>query len=244
MLKHGRDYEGNPFADSKSDFLFDLRLDQWDDADARDIFITGMKRRVNEMIQTNNPGNLPEWAMSNFGQAALQFRTFSMAAHQKQLLHHLSYNDMRTYATFVLNSMFASLGRAFQVYLNSVGREDAQEYRDKYMSTKHLIGAAFERSAWGGIPSMTGMGDIVSLALTGSRLDSSRGTGLKKGTDGIPAVDLANRIHSFITKLPQRALDGDWQQQMMDARALMPLYNFPGLSHATRALAESLPDGE
>ena len=242
LMKHAKGEDGKPWAESKSKYIADLNLAEWTDYVARDKYGFGMKRRISETIQTNNPGNLPAWSQKNLGAIVAQFRSFPLAAHHKQLLHGLGFGDMQAYMTFMANSMFASLARAGQVYLNSLGREDAQEYRDRYMSPDMLALAAVERSAWAGLPSLLQMPNTAYRVITGKHPGSMRSTGLQRGISGIPGVDVMDKAINMKGSLEDLLVNGNVQRVFKETWALMPYSNMPGLKNAAAALADQLPE--
>ena len=243
IMKYALDENGQPYSASGSKWIGDLQMSKWDDAVARDKFGFGLKRRVGEVIQTNNIGNLPRFAVSDIGAMLVQFRTFPIAAWNKQLMHHLSYNDANAYLTFAVNSAFASGFYAMQKGMASIGREDAQEYRDKALTPKNLAFAAWERSAWG---SMTpAIGDVVSMVAQGQVMNpySTRTTGLGKLTAGVPAIDLVEKgAKAFSSTTGLLHKDRNFKKAFKEAYALAPFYNFLGLQNAANAFAATLPD--
>lgn len=246
LKKYALDERGNNYWESKSEWMGDMQLEKWDDIEARNMLAVGLKRKVSNMVQTNNPGNLPQWSLSDLGQIIAQFRTFMLAAHQKQLMHHLSYGDMRTFAEFSVNAAAAGTLYAAQKYLSSLGREDGAEYRSKMLDPATIARASWERSAWSGLTPFAG--DVIG-AMTGFNAGnpySTRSTSLGRGVMGVPLVDALQKAATFGDHLIGFAKeDGVSSRRLFqDAYALMPFSNYLGLSNAAQLMSQALPNGE
>lgn len=246
MKKYALDEQGNNYFESDSEWMGNLQLDKWDDVEARNMFAVGMRRKVNNMVQTNQAGNLPQWALSEGGQLIAQFRTFMLAAHQKQLLHHISYNDRRAYLEFAANAVSAATFYTAQKYLHSLGREDAEAYRSRMLSPETILRASWERSAWSGLTPF--VGDAIGAA-TGLNLGnpySTRSTGLGRGTSGIPVADMFNKFNQLGGDLLAIGTEEGKSASKLfkNAWALAPFQNYLGLSNAAQLFAQALPDDE
>ncbi len=243
VLKHAKDEKGGKYADSSSEFVGDFNLNDWDDPKARDVWELGMKRRVGEIVQSNNVGNLPGWAFSDFGQMFAQFRTFTLAAFPKQLLNTMSYGDLQAVYTMMLNSVFAATGYAAQKTVSAVGRDDADEFRERYITPEKMALAAWERSAWASFTPIAG--DVLSFMATGEVMSpySKRSTGLEYGIEGIPAVDLLNSTMDAYNSVFGAIHGKNSAQDAYDSvRGLLFFQNLLGVQNVLNFIGSQIPD--
>lgn len=240
IKKHSVDRGGNKYMDSAEEYVHDFRLNDWDDYAARDVWELGMKRRTSEVIQSNNYGNVPDWAVTDFGQLAWQFRHFPLAAMTKQLMNTTSYGDARAAYTMSLNSVFAAGMYAAQKYTTSFFKEDSQEYRDKMLTPEMLAFAAWQRSAWAGLT--PAVGDVLHFMVAGEKIApySTRSSGLGYGPMGIPAIAQGQQIFKAVDAIFGE--DKSWQDAYNETRKLLPFQNFIGIQNVLNIMGQALPD--
>ncbi len=240
IKKHAVDEKGSKFMDSPAEYVGDFRLNDWDDYQARDVWELGMKRRTSEVIQSNNYGNVPDWATTDFGQLAWQFRHFPLAAMTKQLMNTTSYGDARAAYTMALNSVFAAGMYAAQKYTTSFFKDDAEAYRERMLTPEMLAFAAWQRSAWAGLT--PAVGDVLHFMVAGEPITpySTRSSGLGYGPMGIPAIATGQQIFKAVDAIFGN--DSSMRDAYDETRKLLPFQNFIGIQNILNIMGQALPD--
>lgn len=222
-----------------------LGLDKWDQSIAAD-FKDAMDRMVYRAVQENDIGSGAWWMHSTMGKMLTQFRSFIMNAFVKQTLYAGRYSkDPQVWAAFAFTMAFGGLSYIGRNYINSLGREDAQEYRDqRYGSLEAFAKGAFNSTGYASI--IPASIDTAMPAFGQDELFANgRTTGLASGfLMGNPTLKLAEGAYDSAT-LPLRLPQEDYQFSKEDIRALqaiVPLQNVTGIRNMIALLNEELPD--
>jgi hypothetical protein len=177
-----------------------LGLQQWDDEDAFTAFKYASNRWAARMVQQNMFGETNPFFSTELGKTLAQFRSFVLTAYEKQLLHNIRMHDGETLAYALGSTFLAGLAYSGQTYINSIGRKDEQQYRDKMLSPEKIGAAAFSRSGMATlIP-----GTIDSVLRTTGRdpMFNYRSSGYSSNFfDGVPAVAFAKKLQGTATTL-------------------------------------------
>ena len=222
-----------------------LNLEQWE-PEVREAFLDSMHRWGSRMVQRNLPGELPAFMHTTVGQLLGQFRSFMMNAYQKQLLQGVNMKDFQTFTSFAFSMMFAGAAYTAQQSLNSIGRSDAQEFREERLSPAEIGLSSFQRAGFASlIP-----GAVDTIAPLTPMLDEGifrygRSSGL--ATDfitGNPTIDFLDSLHGSIRGLASAPMRDDYDFSQNDFRNLwtaLALNNVTGIRNVGNVLMEDLP---
>lgn len=226
-----------------------LGLDKWDQSIAAD-FKDAMDRMVYRAVQENDIGSGAWWMHTTMGKILTQFRAFIMNALVKQTMYMARYGgnpvkDPQVYTAFAFTMMFGGLSYVGRNYLNSLGREDAQEFRDeRYGSLQAFAAGAFNATGYASIiPSVFDTG--MELAGQDQVFSKGRTTGLASSfISGNPTVKAAEGVQALVG-LPLRLPQDDYQFSQQDVRklqAIAPMQNVTGIRNMIALLNEELPE--
>ena len=221
-----------------------INLADWDDVEARNAFGVAIARWSRRSIQENDIGNLNRYMTSTMGKLILQFRTFMIVSWSKQFQHGFSANDWRGWSGFMYSSMFAGLGYYTQTQVNSIGRENRDEYLEERLSSGEIAKQMFARSTWASfLPAIIDSG--AAFLHDEPVFAYSRSTGLDQrfSLSSVPSVDLAFDAFDSATGAA-RAMQDDYQFSRGQGRALrsiLPLQNVVGIKTALDLLVDDLP---
>lgn len=207
-----------------------MGLDKWDDLEARAHFENAVSRWTSRVIQENDIGNLSKWMSHPMGQVLMQFRTFMMAAWEKQFLHNIKMHDFESFVYFAASMMWASVTYMAWRNVASIGRSDRDEYLAKNLTFWEISQAAFSRSGWSSLLPMGwdtmmgvfGQDPVFDNRTTGSSSDAFFGNptvgllddtrkamggvigALVSGEDDLSQTDMRNliRIAPFQNSMP------------------------------------------
>lgn len=199
-----------------------LNIHKWDLAAEAD-FSEASFRYINRLVQENDLGQMRMWMTDPTAKTFLQFRTFIIAAHEKQLLHNLHMRDFQTFTTFAASSLMATLGYSAMTYMRSVGRSDQEEYLQRRMAPKELAKASFERSSWSAlIPTAV---DSFSPGTFGYSRSSGQDVSLWFGNPTADTIGGAGQ--ALRTLATGQALDS--QEDLRSLSTLLPFQNMNGV---------------
>ena len=205
-----------------------LQLDKWD-VEARANYIVGIDRWINRVVQRSDLASLNRWFTTDFAKMIIQFRTFSLAAYEKQLLNGM-YNlqqtrgkDFATYSRFLSSMVGSSLFYATQIYINSIGLNNRKEYLDKNLSAENLAKISFLRSSWSTlIPGA--LSTAHSFFSDEDLFGYGRNTGLSSSfIQGIPSVDLIDSAYNTFKMGAKMALDDEYEPSQRDVKKALSL---------------------
>ncbi|QDB99517.1 hypothetical protein [Mesorhizobium sp. 8] len=219
-------------------------FDRWSDPEAREAFIRATRRMATQIIQENDIGNFHRYISSPLGKVMIQFRTFVLAAYEKQTLRSLHMRDGRELAVVLSSMVTAALVYAVQENLKAIGRSDRDEYLERRLSWGNLALAGFARTGHSSLLPMawdTG----PSTILWGEPTFDFRTTGQPmQGVTGNPTVGFANDVIGAMSSVARPAIEGRSMSQE-EARAvqrLAPFQNFLPLSALFNSLISGLPE--
>jgi len=232
-----------------------LNLENWD-PDARDLFSNAMFRTTRRIIQENDIGMLPMFMHKEVGKTVFQFRSFIMGAHEAQLLHNLRHADFEAFSMVMLTTMIGAVMHTMQTYANSVGREDAEEYRRERMGDiengewRTLALSAWQRTGWSSL--LPAAADTLNTGVfQNDPLFHGRSTGL--ATDiisGAPTLDLGDKVHragsAILQQVPRMVSDRpDYEFTDYDFYNLhysLAFANMLGVKQFMQAWGSTFPD--
>ncbi|GGX91209.1 hypothetical protein GCM10007160_18380 [Litchfieldella qijiaojingensis] len=214
-----------------------LNLNKWD-LKAEANFTEAMFRYSRRLVQENDIGQFRQWMAHPVARMFLQFRSFIIGAHEKQLLHNLHMRDFQSFSTFVTTTMMATAGYTAMTYARSIGREDQGEYLERRLNPEALAKATFERSSWSAL-----MPTAIDTMVPGT-FQFSRSSGQAvSSVFGNPTADTADSMHTALSTI----LTGDTLESQEDVRnviRLLPFQNANGVAQMVNiALGETgLPE--
>lgn len=204
-----------------------------------------IRRKSGLIIQRNFIGDEGIWMNKALGKTFAQLKSFSLVSGEKQFGRGIRHDKIglakKTSFGFALGSMVY----AAKAYVNSIGREDQDEYLEEKLSPKGLAFGAMGMMSTTAVFSLGG--DFLGgLGVLPSELVQSRyeaGFQTKGLIDQIPLVGVgqdAYRLASSITKYAE----GDTEGVDVARRALrlVPLTNVIGIQNALRYGLDELED--
>jgi predicted nucleotidyltransferase len=225
-----------------------LNLDAWTDQQAAAQFVTAVDKWANRVIQTNDVGATARWMNYDLGKTILQFRSFVVNAWEKQTLHKVQMRDLDAFNGAMATTMLASLVYMAQQYALSIGRADAEKFRQERLSPATIGRIGWSRGGWS---SLLPQAIDNAWAFTGGdpMFQIGRYTGLKSaGLFQNPSTQLADnvlRTGPAIGRQIREMMGGDEARfTQTDARAftsLIPFQNLLGIKNVLDSLVTRLP---
>ena len=220
-----------------------MNLHKWD-PEVRDAFEFALWRYSRHLVQENDIGGISRWMSNPLARALMQFRSYSLYAYENQLLHAGHNRDGRQAAT-ALAAMFSGLVvYSAQVNLQSLGRSDAEEFRNQRLGDPMKLGyAVFQRSGFSSIAPMAIDTALLMTPFNGVFTHSTTG----RPADvlfGNPTVGLFNDFGGFMKKLSTDIMQGDVPSQsaLRTGSRLMVLGNQPLVTVFQNAAMSGLPE--
>ena len=205
-----------------------LNINQWDLASEAD-FTEALFRYSNRLVQENDIGQFRMWMSHPVARMFLQFRSFIIGAHEKQLLHNIHMRDIQSFNTFVATTFLAALGYSAMTYARSIGMSNQEEYLRKRLAPNEVAKASFERSSWAALlPTAI---DTVAPG-TFTYRSSGQATGAIFGN---PTANTIESSHSFLDTI-LRGDAGDSQEDVQNILRLLPFQNLNGVAQASNLI--------
>lgn len=227
-----------------------LDLDAWRDADpiAAERFTTAVVRSVNNAIQKNLTGELPELMYNSAFKTVMQFKTFSLAAHGKKTLNGLNRRDVSTAASVITGSAIGTMVYAGRMWALAQTRDDPQGFLEEKLSPEELAKAAFSRSGYFAL--MPSAIDTLGQFAAQDGYDpvftsDMRTSGVAYGgLQSIPAMSAPSQVVAGSYGAAEAAVtDAEFQER--DARNLvdwMPLRRLPGVNFLLETFINQFPE--
>lgn len=203
-----------------------------------DDFNISVTRGTKQVIQGDLVGERGAWAHSSLWRAALLYRRFPIVAMEKQFLRQGVVRGPAFFATsFAYSFALGSLMLSTRVYLNSLGREDAEEYRQKMLDPSE-----FPRMV---LSYVGNLGMLYDLYETGESafFGDEYGRGGLVGNKLFPGVGYVNDLYK-VTMLPKMLLEGDDETAFKTIRRVLPLGRVPGIVQGLSLIQASLDNSD
>ncbi len=204
-----------------------------------------IRRKSGLIIQRNFIGDEGIWMNKALGKTFAQLKSFSLVSGEKQFGRGIRHDKIGLAKKTAFGFALGSMVYAAKTYVNSIGREDQDEYLEEKLSPKGLAFGAMGMMSTTAVFSLGG--DFLGgLGVLPSELIQSRyeaGFQSKGLIDQIPlvgvgadAVNLANSIKKYA--------EGDTEGVDVARRALrlVPLTNVIGVQNALRYGLDELED--
>jgi hypothetical protein len=189
--------------------------------------------------------DLPLWLSHPMAGLFAQFRKFALTNVRDRFGFNITMRDAAAASSMMLDVAGAAVAYAMVAYMRSLGRSDAQDYRDKMLSPERIATAAFARASWMNmIPAAI---DTTAHDILGRQaiFEHARTTGLAGGLgSGNPTFDRFSKIaRSFGST--QALFADDYQFSKDDLRAIQKgwwIPNLYGLDQVFQRIGNDLPD--
>jgi|GEM_PF-4314723 len=228
---------------------------KWDDIDASSKLQTALVRFSNRVIQDEDLGDMRKFLSNDWAKLIFQFRRFALTSWTNQTLKARDINDTRAYIGLGLTTLTAAAAYVGRAYAMSIGREDAEEFREEMLSLSKISRAAVGQSSWmsvapAAIDPVLAMAGFDSPVFGFARYSS----GLQSGqTDPFTAFMTQNPTSRGlkdgirgISGMLQAGMDDEEDFSRQDARALirafMPFRNIMGISKILDLSTQQLPE--
>ena len=228
--------------------LREINLEQWDPK-ARDVLGIAVARWTRRAIQQNDLGNLSLFMTKEYGKVLVQFRTFMVVSHAKQLLHNVKMRDMRAFQAMMYSSISAGLAYTAQQNIQMIGLSDKEkrERKEKRLSASAIAKATFARSSYAAfIPG--GIDTAFDIYGADPFFDNYRSSGLDSNfITGKPSYQILfgdTGAENALKTAVRTGLNPDYQMSRGKARSLLtalPFSNAIGIQNAIRIATEDLP---
>lgn len=200
-----------------------------------DDFNIAVTRGTKQVIQGDLVGERGAWVHSSLWRAALLYRRFPIVAMEKQIIRQGERGWGFIAGALAYGFAMGSLMYTGRAYLNSLGREDAEEYRQKMLEPE-----TFALSVMSYVGQLGMLPDIGSLAKTAFVGDEYGRSGLV-GNTVAPGVMFANDVFKT-AHLPKMLLEGDYESAFKTVRRVMPLSRVAGVVQGLNFIQSSLDE--
>lgn len=225
---HARNEAGQP-ARSAGD-VFDLNIDAWDAATARD-FTRTIERTAGQLIQRDFTGESARWMQDDLGRMLLSLRSYPVKALNKQLMRNLSIGDAQTAMLMGYGFAFSTLAYVSKTYVQSLGREDQDDFLERRLSGDWLYAGVIGYASMGTI--MPDLLRPVQSWYVGEDEEHRRLDGLNVLTSIVPGISPIERVGSALYRAGDAAFgiaQGDDRNVYSDSTARRDIQAFFGNS--------------
>ncbi len=215
--------------------LVDVQLDGggWTDAQAKHDYIEAVRSQVNTIVQEGGIGASHPWLETEAGKVIFQFRQFGIMAYQRQTLAQYQIGDSDAIGRGMVAAVpFGMMQYMAATYLNSLGRDDRDEYLDKMLTPDRMAIAAFSRASFSSI------GPVIydSFAATAGfeTLGGFRSSGLESDPLlGNPTFSIITAGRKGLGGGLRSMIDPDYDlsdENIRGIRTVVPFSRLPGTS--------------
>lgn len=189
-----------------------MNFDKWD-PDMRNIFLAGVKRRTDTLVQMQRLGDKPAWVSEAdymlkdtvAGKFAMELKQFVMTAYVKQLGRAVTRQDMYIAGLMASQALALSLSYITKQAWNYSGNEEKLK---ENLSPEKIVQGTLGMMPQGSVLPMLidmGAGSILGEPIFGHTRHHSQ---LTNAINSLPAMDLANKVLGTIG-IPQKMLGED-----------------------------------
>ena len=200
-------------------------------------FNVAVTRGTKQVIQGDLVGERGAWVHSSLWRAAMLYRRFPIVAIEKQMIRQGERGNVFLAAALAQSFALGSLFFGARVYLNSIGREDAEEYRKKMLDPE-----TFPLMVMNYVGQLGMLPDIFGTTKDALWGDEYGRSGLV-GNSFAPGVGFANDTFKAL-QLPKMLLEGDNEKAMKTARRVMPFSRVPGIVQSLNFIQGTLDNSD
>jgi len=231
----------------ENSYLKSLGLDDWS-VEARSSFTVGLNRWIDKIAaQQTDLATMNKWFTTDFAKLLTQFRTFSIQAYEKQLLngiytlHQTRGKDFETWSRFFSSTLMSGLFYTTQVYINSFGLRDREEYLKEKLSASNIGRVSFLRSSWSSLLPL-GASTIAYPFTSDDIFGYGRNTELSADLlSGIPTVNLFSNIIGSTRTLSKTITDPTYEpseREIKNGLSLFILHNGLGIKNVNNMVVD------
>jgi hypothetical protein len=216
---------------------------KWTDREAFAAFVVAVDKWSRRVVQQNDIGQMAPWMTTDAGRTLIQFRTFAVGSWEKGLLFNVQQRDPKAFAAIAVPMFFGGLAYMAMTAINSVGRKDAEKYRNQMLTPDKVAKAAFAR---GGASSLIPMAVDTPLSWMGYDpvFSFARTSGIENdplfGNPTLTALWEGKNIARTL-RAPLDSTYDYSQEDLRAARVLLPFQNLTGVRNALDAIQTRLP---
>ena len=118
----------------------------WENKQAAADFIVMMDKATNRWVMSPDVGQLAPWMTRDFARIFTQYKVFSLNAYETMFLSGIDMRDAQLFVETSLSMVTAALGYIGQTHLQSIGRDDRDEFLEMRLSEGAIVRAAIQRS--------------------------------------------------------------------------------------------------
>jgi hypothetical protein len=200
-------------------------------------FNIAVTRGTKQVIQGDLVGERGAWVHSSLWRAAMLYRRFPIVAIEKQMIRQGERGNVFLAAALAQSFALGSVFYASRVYLNSIGRDDAEEYRKKLLDPE-----TFPLMVMNYMGQLGMLPDIFGTAKDAFWGDEFGRQGLV-GNPFAPGVGFANDAFKAL-QLPKMMIEGDNEKAMKTARRILPLGKVPGIVQGLNFIQGALDNSD
>lgn len=204
----------------------------------------GMYRTMKREMQGQFVGDTSIAMNTWLGKLLSQFRTFSIASFEKQLLRDLNHAPAQGFQMFMVSSGLAAVAHTAGVVTNSVGRTDRSQYIERNMSGANFTFGVVNRS---GQLASVGIGAdvLATFGLIPDELMASPSSIGYRGLSGssVPVLGLVGDVKDTVKKTGE-LLSGDItpSKYVNQVQKIAPFGKTFGVNQGLNALESALED--
>ena len=215
------------------------------DQDAVDHMLMAIYRESRRIIQEGDLGTSRSEFAGPIVRTLLQFRSFVMNSHVKQMMYGANMRDAQTGTEFLMSTLFSGIGQMskYQLMTAGMGAERREEFLEYSLGTpgedrisKVMASALRYSSHIGLLPDVI---DTITQQALGQRFFDYRNTGLQSGWIGLESAPAWNTLMAPMQPINELA-QGDNGDAVRDAMRIGP--NYTPLIVLGNVLQETIPD--
>jgi hypothetical protein len=236
--------EVNTHATKSAGGLTDLQLDNWTDMAAKHNVIEAIRSSVDTTIQEGGIGASHPWLETEAGKLIFQFRQFGIMAYNRQTLAQWQIGDSEAIGRGMIAAVpIGMMQYMATTYLNSIGRNDRDEYLQKMLSPGRIAIAAFSRASFTSIGPVAY--DTFAASFGMETLGGFRATGLESDPlFGNPTFSLFTAGRQGIGGSIRAFFDPNYDlsdENIRGVRTAVPYSRLPGTSLFWNSILNQTP---
>lgn len=230
---------------NKKGNLSSIDYSRWsaNDPESLSNFSYSIKKFSNHMVQNVDPSSMPKGLQSPMAKIITSLRTFSLTEIDTTLKYNVHMGDRNAGLGLIYTTLMNGLSYSAYIQLNSIGRGDAEEYKEKMLESKRFMLNSIARSGWA-MPFTASLDTIYGLASGGESLFyGARSSG--NNVDffgGIPAVGLMQNLAGSAQEIGGALTGRDefTQSDMNQLRRLLPFSSLPYVRASSNMMIDQL----